>query len=137
MKPITTIKYLVVHHSASPRNTTTVDLIHKWHVEDHGWDDIGYHWVITGDGKTHACRNLSKQGAHAPKVNPISWAVCVVGDNTKPDQSWVTAQEHSLLTLIDAVEFLIPDIQILGHRDTGEATLCPGLDIKTWLEKHS
>lgn len=128
------IKYLVVHHTASPRDTTTVDQIRKWHVADRGWSDIGYHWIITSDGKLHAGRSPVIQGAHAPKVNSESWGVCVVGDNTKPDQRWNALQEETLLTLIDAVEFLVPQIKIIGHRDTGQATECPGLDVESWLK---
>lgn len=133
MTPLAGLKYLVVHHSASPRDTTSVETIRRWHVEDRKWNDIGYHWVITADGKVHTGRPLTRQGAHAPKVNSLSWGVCVVGDNTKPGQRWNEAQEDSLLDLLGAVRLLQPDIEVIGHRDTGQATECPGLDIKTWL----
>lgn len=134
MKALTDVQYLVIHHSASPRDTTSVDTIRKWHVEDNGWAGIGYSWVITADGKIHATRPLTKQGAHAPKVNALSWGVCVVGNNTKPGEGWNEAQEESLLNLVEAVELLVPGIKVLGHRDTGQATECPGLDVRAWLK---
>lgn len=136
MRPmILPIKYLIVHHSASPRDTTSVETIRRWHVQDRGWADIGYHWIITGDGVLHPGRPLTMQGAHAPKVNPESWGICVTGDNTNPDQRWNGLQEFTLVKHITAVRFLLPEIDVRGHRDTGQATACPGLDIREWMKE--
>ena len=55
---------VVVHHSASDPRTTTVEKIDQWHKEK-GWDGIGYHFFIDGEGVVHAGRPLGKQGAHA------------------------------------------------------------------------
>lgn len=132
MTPLTAVKYLVVHHSASRRDTTSVDDITKWH-KDRGFSTCGYHFVVEASGAIRPGRSLTKQGAHAPKVNALSWGVCVVGDNTKPDEKWNEAQEEALLNLVDAVELLVPGIVVLGHRDTGQATECPGVDIRAWL----
>jgi N-acetylmuramoyl-L-alanine amidase len=134
MKPLERVDRLVVHHSASNPKTTTVETLYQWHVVERKWSDIGYHWVITADGKVHPARPLTRQGAHAPKVNSHSWGVCVVGDNTKTGWGWNQDQEEALLTLIEAVEFLVPGIIVLGHRDTGQATECPGLDVQAWLK---
>lgn len=133
MKPLSSVEYLVVHHSASNPRTTTLGTIREWHVVERGWDEVGYHWVITDDGHIHSARPLTKQGAHAPKVNSQSWGVCVVGDNTKIGWAWNEDQETALLDLIDAVEKIVPGIKIVGHRDTGQATECPGLDVTKWL----
>lgn len=130
-----TIKKLVVHHSGSPRDTTTVDLIRKWHL-DRGFSDIGYHFIVLGDGTLHRGRPLHEIGAHAKGANSDSIGICVVGDNTQPNQRWNHAQEDALLTVIDALEFLIPDIDVVGHRDVGMTkTECPGIDIKEWLKR--
>lgn len=134
MKPLERVEMLVIHHSASDPRTTTVETIRNWHVIDNGWSDIGYHWVITADGKINPGRPLTLQGAHAKLVNDRSWGVCVVGDNTRPDRRWNDAQENALLDVIESVLKLIPDVRILGHRDTGQATLCPGLDVRAWLD---
>ena len=133
MKALESIDLLVVHHSASDPRTTTIETIRRWHVDERGWDAIGYHWVITADGHTHSTRPLTKQGAHAPKANSRSWGVCVVGDNTKDRMRWNEDQETALLDLIEAVQRLVPGVKVLGHRDTGQATECPGLDMAQWL----
>lgn len=134
MKALQSVEYLVIHHSASNPRLTTVGTIREWHVKDRGWDDIGYHWVVTDDGHIWTGRDLTKQGAHAPKVNSCSWGVCVVGDNTKQGWEWNHDQEDALLELIDAVRVIVPGIKIIGHRDTGQATECPGLDVAEWFK---
>lgn len=134
MKPLAEVRRLVVHHSASDPRTTNVETIRRWHVVDNGWEGIGYHWICTADGHVHSTRPLTKQGAHAKLANADSWGVCVVGDNTKPGREWNAAQEAALLDLIEAVEKLVPGIEVLGHRDTGQATECPGRDIRAWLK---
>jgi N-acetyl-anhydromuramyl-L-alanine amidase AmpD len=92
--------------------------------------------VIEGDGSIKRGRDLHEIGAHAKGANADSIGICVVGDNTKKGEQWSHAQEDSLLTYIDALEFLIPDIEVVGHRDVGTTkTECPGLDIADWLKR--
>lgn len=128
------IKRLVIHHSASPR-TTTRDEIKQWHL-DRGFEDIGYHFVVEGDGKLVPGRPLHEIGAHAKGANVDSVGICVVGDNTKPYGKWAHEQEDTLLAVIDAFDFLIPGVEVVGHRDVGTTkTECPGLDIKDWMKR--
>ena len=124
MRPIT---HLIIHHSASARTTTVKD-IREWH-RARGWTDIGYHWVIDGEGHIRQGRPWEQIGAHVKGHNRNSFGVCVVGDNTRPDRRWTQTQAASLGFLVDAVRVFYPKIQVLGHRDTGAATDCPGLDI--------
>ncbi len=54
-----TINKLIVHCSDTPNDRfVSVDDIRKWHVEENGWSDIGYHYVIyrNGDVKLRAQR---------------------------------------------------------------------------------
>lgn len=41
----------------------------KWHVDENGWDDIGYHFFIDSTGYIHHCRSHEFIGAHCPKLN--------------------------------------------------------------------
>jgi N-acetylmuramoyl-L-alanine amidase len=69
---------IVVHHSASPLSTTIRD-IRKWHVEENGWSDVGYHFVIESDGTVRAGRPLDRIGAHARGRNATHIGICLVG----------------------------------------------------------
>ena len=67
MKPLSTVRRVIIHHSASSRETT-VETLREWH-KARGFEDIGYHRVIDGNGTVHATRPLTVQGAHALGAN--------------------------------------------------------------------
>lgn len=134
MKPLANVKRLIVHHSASPRETT-VEELRGWH-KARGFEDVGYHRVIDGSGAVHATRPLTMQGAHALGANHDSWGICVMGDNTKDTRRWTEAQIEALERLVDAACELIPGLVVCGHRDAAggkTATECPGLDVRALL----
>lgn len=136
MKTLGPIEALIVHHSASPRDTTTLEKIREWH-KARGFDDIGYHWVIEADGALKSGRQIIYQGAHALGANSGTWGVCVVGDNTKASEAWNAAQEDALIGLIRRLRVMLPAIRIHGHREVGTTkTECPGLDFQAWLKNH-
>ena len=71
---------IVIHCSATPSNMDIgVDKIRKWHVDDNGWDDIGYHYVIRRDGTLEIGRDEAMVGSHARAVNGTSIGVCLIG----------------------------------------------------------
>ncbi len=134
MKPLSSVKRLIIHHSASPRETT-VETLRGWHRE-RGFSDIGYHRVIDGQARLHATRELTVQGAHALGANHDSWGICVMGDNTREDRRWTEAQIEALSRFIDAACELVPGLVFCGHRDAAggkTATECPGLDVRALL----
>ena len=68
------INKIIIHHSASPL-ITTVDDIRDWHVHNNGWSDIGYHYIILGDGSIEDGRPITKIGAHCKGKNRYSIGV--------------------------------------------------------------
>jgi len=133
MNPIQSLDYIVVHHSASPTTTTVAD-IRRWHVDDHGWDAIGYHWIMTGDGVIHRCRPIPMQGAHCLGWNDGSLGLCIVGDNTTLRQKWRYTQRASLIQFAAGCNLLFPGVPIVGHRDLKSGTDCPGVDVRKWMQ---
>jgi len=71
---------IIVHHSLSDYGN--VDIFRNWHLA-RGWDDIGYHYVITDRGYIETGRDIEMQGAHAKGRNGDSIGVCFVGDFRK------------------------------------------------------
>jgi len=57
----------VLHHTASP--DWSVERIRKIHVEENGWDDVGYHKLIRKNGDVEDGRPLNIKGAHAKGRN--------------------------------------------------------------------
>ncbi len=126
------IRRIVVHHSASPRETT-IEQIRDWHRAK-GWNEIGYHLLVTGDAAVRAGRDLQVQGAHAKGHNRDSIGVCVIGDNTRPEHAWTADQILTLRLVLRGLLEKYPEAEMLGHRDLPDAaTLCPGLDVRELL----
>ena len=122
--------WLVIHHSASSRATTLRD-IRRWHQKK-GWRDVGYHWVIEGDGDIKVGRPLPEIGAHCRRYNYESLGICATGDNTRAENAWTPGQVRSLVALVEAVCLLWPRIEVRGHRELVD-TECPGLDVRDLL----
>lgn len=131
MRPLAQVKRLIVHHSASPRETT-LEQIDGWHREK-GFEGVGYHWIIEAEGAVRQGRSPTLQGAHAKGANGDSWGVCVTGNNTMPGQQWSPVQVDALRKFVDSVRMLVPGIRVYGHRDVPGGltrTECPGLDVR-------
>lgn len=126
------IRRIIVHHSASPRETTKLEDIDAWHRK-RGFDMVGYHYVIEGNGDVKVGRQLNRRGAHCLQdgANFDSIGICLVGDNTKPGEEWSSKQRAALLWLIYSLrEVFQKQFPVFGHRDIpGTSTLCPGRDI--------
>jgi hypothetical protein len=121
------VKSVVVHHSATPQGTT-FESIRRGHLAK-GWSDIGYHAVILSNGDLRTGRRLPLAGAHAPPRNFESIGLCIVGDNTRPDEIWTPDQLETAKQYLNALGLVFPGIEVIGHRDVQAGhTACPGLD---------
>jgi hypothetical protein len=136
------LTHVVIHHSATPRSTT-FEQIEAGHRAK-GWLACGYHVVILPDGTLRHGRRIPWQGAHAPdKLDPddprspsfnrVALGVCLIGDNTRPGCVWTPDQIYAASKYLDALELVAPGLVILGHRDTGKATECPGIPLDRLL----
>lgn len=81
------VPFVVIHHSYIPSACSTteeciqaVQWIQNFHQDDRGWNDIGYSFVVGGDGKAYVGRGWSSVGAHAPAMNNRSIGICMIGD---------------------------------------------------------
>ena len=121
MRPI---KRIIIHHSASPRVTTTIQQIEGWHKKA-GYKGVGYHKVIEGGGLVRQGRPDEEIGAHAYGHNHDSLGVCVVGnfENEQPDEAQIDALVQVLATLCK--RHGLKASAIFGHRDVNP-TACPG-----------
>lgn len=127
------IEWLVVHCSASDRHKTTVEDIERWH-EARGFDGIGYHRIILGDGTVRQGRHDQKVGAHAQGFNSHSLGICLTGNFDKDVLQEEDAQFRALVQVCAVLckRHGIPPERIIGHRDTYKllrkkvAKSCPG-----------
>lgn len=70
-----------------------------------GFDDIGYHFVITKDGTVQVGRSIEKPGAHCKGHNLTSIGVCLVGkpDMQRPESDFTDAQMRTLKLLVQQI----------------------------------
>lgn len=135
-----TTDFIAVHCSATkPLQDIGASEIRKWHVEDNGWSDIGYHSVIRRSGAIELGRPLHVSGAHVKGFNSRSVGICMVGgidDNGNPEDNFTPEQWESLEVTLDYYHLIYPGAEILGHRDfPGVSKACPSFDVAAWLKE--
>ncbi|XP_054015846.1 peptidoglycan-recognition protein SC2-like [Hylaeus anthracinus] len=130
---VTPTPYVVIHHGGIAEYcfdqkacSAIVKSYQNLHIDDRGWLDIGYNFVIGEDGNAYEGRGWDFVGAHAPPYNNQSIGICVIGDFSDflPNNTAL----KTLNGLIDYGVFLgkiSKDYHVIGHRQARE-TLCPG-----------
>lgn len=150
-KPLTRVDFLAVHCSATPADAKHENIdaaeIRRWHRAK-GWRDIGYHFVIKRNGAVEPGRPVDQPGAHEPRINNRSLAVCLVG-GAPPlgsaaskaglgENNYTPAQFASLVTLLRELKAKHPAAEVLGHRDVpGVRKACPSFDVRPWWAAHA
>lgn len=142
-KPLTRVDFIAVHCSATP---ATSDIgaaeIRQWHRAK-GWRDIGYHFVIRRDGTVETGRPVDQPGAHEPRINARSVAICLIGGSPKigsPEQkkglgenNFTAPQFNALVSKVRELKLIHPKAEVIGHRDVpGVRKACPSFDVRQW-----
>ena len=137
MKP-EDVRWIIVHCSATPEGRDVkASEIKRWHVEERGWSDIGYHWVIELDGNLEKGRHETKSGAHAKGFNSASIGVCYVGgvdSKMRPKDTRTDNQKITLKCLLKDLRKRYTKARIGGHCDVSSKD-CPSFDAKTEYAK--
>lgn len=120
---------IIVHHSATrDGDTLSWQAIRRYHMQERGWRDIGYHFGIervVGRIEILAGRLMTETGAHAYRQNHDSLGVCIVGNFDQappPKATWKRAVEL-VGSLVDVLGLSVDDVY--GHREFSSKT-CPG-----------
>jgi len=141
------IDEIIVHCTATNRNwfidrdaREVVEEVRRWHKEERGWSDIGYHFLIHRSGQIAAGRPITRNGAHTRGHNKGTIGIALVGgrggaadddflDNFTPEQ------HRELHALIDSLKEEFPTIStVSGHNDYASKA-CPCFDVGQWLSE--
>jgi len=125
----------------------SVDEVRRWHMDERGWADVGYHAIIRHSGAIEIGRDEGAVGAHAVGYNLDSLAVALEGGcdihveprtdkltYTETDRHFTSMQFRSLEAWIKGKLVVYPEItEICGHRDIpGVTKFCPSFDVRKW-----
>ena len=127
------VKYLVLHCSATRCNQDySAEQMRRDHKK-RGFYDIGYHLYIRKDGTMTQHRFLLEVGAHARPYNRCSIGICYEGgldENGKPCNTLTSEQTARINDVLARLHKLFPKAKIVGHRDLPGTTPkeCPCFD---------
>lgn len=113
--------------------------VRRWHTEERGWSDIGYHFLIDRDGTVIEGRPLERVGAHVKNHNTGTIGISLFGGHggSAGDQfldNFTEDQERALRTLIYKLQDDYPSItKITGHNQYAPKA-CPTYSVPAWLE---
>jgi hypothetical protein len=150
----TTVKHVIVHHSAGSNTTTNfleaVRNIYTFHTapppSGNGWNDVGYNFLITQDGTIFQGRDGqgimdgdNVLGAHFCGKNNGTMGICLLGNYNEVQPTNVAIKSLINLAAWKLGKEKLPVIGqfqhtngllniISGHRD-GCATECPGSNL--------
>lgn len=131
-RPITEI---ILHCTATPEGRdVSVATIRGWHVNQNGWSDIGYHWVVGLDGVPRPGRPEATVGAHTQGHNTGTIGVVYVGgvaaDGKTAKDTRTAAQRAGLMAIVRGLKKRYPTIKkISGHNQYANKA-CPSFDVR-------
>jgi N-acetyl-anhydromuramyl-L-alanine amidase AmpD len=104
--------------------------IRRWHVQQRGWRDIGYHWVIDRDGSAAPGRPETEIGAHVEGHNAGTIGICLLGGygaraDDPFEKNFTAAQKATVKRLINEIRSRTEIRKVSGHNEYA-AKACPG-----------
>lgn len=118
--------FIVIHHSLThDGKTVNWNAIRRYHVENRGWDDVGYHFGIEKIGDRYEIlmgRMPHTQGAHTRELsmNTTGIGICCVGNfDLAPPPPELTDKLVELLRWL-CHDYRISSGHVIGHCEVGE-----------------
>jgi len=129
--PSRNIAEVVVHHTWSPNSSqykgiATVEGIRRYHMQERGWSDIGYHWLVAPDGTCYSGRPMSRSGAHTLNRNAHTVGVAAIA-NFDSEDPWAWGGMDELLRVVRALltRYKLTTANVRFHREFADKS-CPG-----------
>jgi len=152
------VTHVIVHHSATNYSSGTdyAQVVYSYwdyHVNTHGWNDIGYNWLVDPNGILYEGRGDGIQGAHFSCMNGKTMGVCMIGnfETATPTIEAIATLENLIAWEVTDKELDVlantyhPPSQlnlytVSGHKDGNPSpvgcpsgTLCPGTNLYSEL----
>jgi|GEM_PF-147245 len=132
-----TIKYIVLHCTATPQNTTIESIQRYWRV-NLGWKNPGYHFIIKPNGEAVQLLPIENIANGVAGYNTPSIHISYIGGVDaagKPLDNRTPEQKQTQIALIKKFKQQFPNAVVRGHRDFPNVhKACPSFDVRTWLQ---
>ena len=123
------VNRVFIHCSDSDHDHhNNIDVIRKWHVEERGFADVGYHFFIQRDGTVQIGRNLEVIPAAQKGHNWGTIAICLHGKDYFSDK-----QKRALTKLCWSINGKHKGITFHGHTEVDPGKTCPNFGYKNTL----
>ena len=145
VNPMTRPFRITVHHTADQENLSAIgksdpqeylQILQRYCQNTLDWGDIGYHYLISKDGRIWEGRSMRYQGAHAGNstLNRGNIGIALIGnfDHEKPSTAQIRSLQNLLSGLCD--NYSISPGKIFGHGDL-KTTGCPGRHLSEILRE--
>ena len=117
------ITHLVVHCTATPKNTTIASIRRHW-KEGLGWKSVGYHKIIEANGNILTLATDDKTTNGVAGHNATSLHVSYIGGKDTDDRT--IQQRQAIAGVLLSWLQKYPKARICGHRDfPGVNKACP------------
>lgn len=149
------IRSAVIHHGGpvgAPRWTfkTAAQTARSWqdyHMDVHGWNDIGYHYLMDALGRLYEGRPTAALGAHVALQNSNRVGIVLMQDGRFHGLTFQQRKTLRKLMRSEHERLGLPALRrlakhpgdewgVFGHREVpGQSTECPGREILSDLHK--
>ena len=107
--------------------------IRRWHVQQRGWRDIGYHWIVDRDGAVALGRRETEIGAHVEGHNRGTIGICLLGGYGASvddlfEKNFTEAQAAAVRRLISEIKGRTAIGKVSGHNEYAPKA-CPGFKV--------
>ena len=142
-------RYITIHHSVHPDAASTdgslassaaaIRRIQDVHMNNEGYGDVGYHFLIDPSGRIFQGRDLRWRGAHAGGLgganNYGNIGICLIGnfEVERPTQKALDSMHALVAHWSD--RFDIPPSRVAQHSDW-KNTACPGEFLRRELARY-
>lgn len=131
------IKYIVLHCTATPQNTTIQSILNYWRTVL-GWKNPGYHFIIKATGEIVNLLPIEQIANGVAGFNSNSIHISYIGGvdaKGRAVDNRTGAQRAAQISLLLQFKKQFPGAIIKGHRDFPNVKKeCPSFDVATWLK---
>ena len=131
-----------IHHTAGPYNdggnpAARMRQMQAYHIDNNGWCDIGYHFVVSQSGVLYQGRSsLMHWGAHVGGQNHNNIGIALIGhyDIATPPAIQIDQAVNTVRWVHQTFSVPLNRDRVRGHGEwPGQGTSCPGANLRSRL----